>query len=229
MLQKLQRTISAERIGRYILAAKGDLDCAIRIYAINIQVSQTLYGVLHGYEIALRNAMHDNLKAHYGCEDWYAQASLSRAHFDMVQDAQASAARSITDGSKVPVGKVIAELRLGFWTGLVAPAYEQSLWPCLRRAFPNTTPSRQKTYWLLRDIWRIRNRIAHHERILGSNGRLYVGLHPIHRREMTLPPEAILECVEWICPATSEWIRTTAQFENCTRLLESIKGARFDS
>jgi hypothetical protein len=222
VLQRLHHTISAERLTRYLVATKGDLRYAIRLYEINIQISQTFYGVLHGYEIAFRNAMHERLTERFGRTDWYAQAELQPVHQNMISKAKADATRAHRSGSTVPVGKVVAELGLGFWTGLVAAHYEQALWKtCLRKAFPCMRLSRKEAYPLLSDIKSVRNRVAHHERILGSKGALYAGLHPIHRTELTLRPEAILECVGWICPTTSGWIRKATKFEDCLLLLNS--------
>jgi hypothetical protein len=174
--------------------------------------------------------MHDRLVEHFGREEWFSRASLKQSHMDSIVKAQADAAFGRTPDSPTPVGKVVAELNLGFWTGLIAGGYEQTLWhPCLRKAFPNITLPRKKAYPLLSDIKSIRNRVAHHERVLGSNGSLYAGLHPIHRTELTLRPESILGCIAWICPKTSDWVRATTQFDNCLKLLESpsIKSVRF--
>lgn len=151
---------------------------------------------------------------------------LSHNHVDMVEKAKADAAcgRATAPGVPVPVGKVVAELRLGFWTGLVAAGYEQSLWhPCLKKAFPNSTLQRKEVYRFLDNVKSVRNRVAHHERILGSHGSIYAGLDPFRRTELKLHPEAILNCVAWICPATSNWIRATTRFEDCPAILGSAQ------
>jgi hypothetical protein len=202
---------------QHLRFAKVPLAKAIQLYRINIPVSQVLYGALHGYEIAFRNSMHDQLKAYFGQENWYDAAPLDGTHRDMVANAGSNCGTAY-----VPVGKIIAELPLGFWTGLVAARYEQSLWvPCLRKAFPNSTMPRAKRYPVLCDIKALRNRVAHHERILGRKERLYAGLHPIHRTELSLPPETVPDCIEWICKDTAQWVRTAAQFQNCLTLLDS--------
>jgi hypothetical protein len=217
VLKKLEATISRERLGRYLFATKGDLYAAVELYHINIKVSQVLYGVLHGYEITFRNSMHDHLKNHYGTESWYDTAPLDGTHRDMVDKAKGQ-----SGSGHLSAGKIIAELPLGFWTGLVAARYEQLLWlPCLRKAFPNSRMSRGKLYPVLCDIKALRNRVAHHERILGRSGRLYAGLHPIHRTELLLEPELVLECIGWICKDTAQWVRVATQFETCLTLLES--------
>jgi hypothetical protein len=196
---------------------------AIELYGLNIRVSQILYGALHGYEITLRNAMHDRLRHHFGRDAWYEKAELTPYHSDMVEKAKVEAAVGWPVGkAEPPVSKVVAELNLGFWTGLIAGCYEQSLWQtCLVKAFPNAKVSRSKAHPLFSDIKSIRNRVAHHERVLGSNGTLYAGLHPIHRTELTLRPERVLECIGWVCNETAAWVSTTSGIESCITLLDS--------
>src|ERR1700694_4376445 len=99
------------------------------------------------------------------------------------------------------VGKLVAELSFGFWTGLVGRQYEQTLWvPGLYRAFPNATrivtagPEGSKKVKLKRSqiaerldaIRKLRNRIAHHEPIWD------LGLQDRYRE--------IIEAISWICP-----------------------------
>jgi hypothetical protein len=226
LTEKLQKALSRERLGRYVKAAKGDIAIALKLYEINIQISQVLHGVLHGYEIVLRNAMHDQLKAHFHQENWYDRAPLESTQLDMVTKAEQNCGGAVY----VPVGKVIAELSLGFWTGLTAARYEQSLWvPCLRRAFPNVKLPRQRMHASLNDIKSLRNRIAHHERILTGNGKLYAGLHPNRRTELALPPETVPNCIGWICQDTADWIKTTSGFQNCLTLLNCplVKNVNF--
>ena len=225
MTEKLQKALSRERLGRYVVAAKGDIVIALKLYEVNIQLSQVLYGVLHGYEIVLRNAMHDQLKAYFSQENWYDKAPLESTQLDMVKRAEENCGSAY-----VPFGKVIAELSLGFWTGLTAARYEQSLWvPCLRRAFPNVKLPRPRMHALLNDIKSLRNRIAHHERILTGHGKLYAGLHPFHRTELALPPETVPNCIGWICQDTANWVKTTAGFQDCLTLLNCalVKNVKF--
>jgi hypothetical protein len=215
--QNLHTAISHERLARYLRAARGDLAKAIELYRLNVSLSETLYGVLHGYEITLRNIMHDKLSSYYGQDKWYDRAPLEPWHREMITDAEGRCGRGA-----YPIGKLISELNLGFWTGLTAGKYQPTMWvPCLSSAFPNTRLGRKQVHAALSDIKGLRNRVAHHERILGSNGQLYAGFHPIHHTELFLRPETVLACIGWICKDTADWVRTTTRFSQSVALLDA--------
>lgn len=74
----------------------------------------------------------------------------------------------------------VGKVSLGIWISLLnegssAPGkghlnYEQTLWePCLRDAFPNSDGRRARLRDQLNQFARLRNRIAHHEHLLGRN------------------------------------------------------------
>ena len=217
MIQKLQIAISKERLGRYVRATNGDLKGAIELYELNLRLSQGLYGVLHGYEVTLRNSMDDQLTRHYGKANWYDTAPLDPWHLAQLNEAE----KKCKPGPVTP-GKIIAELSLAFWTGLAAPRYEQDLWvPCLRKAFHNKKGNRFDMHRTLQEIQDLRNRVAHHERILGRKGRLYIGLHHRTRQECFIRPELICDAVRWICADTAVWVHTTARFQECLAILGS--------
>jgi predicted RNA methylase len=70
---------------------------------------------------------------------------------------------------QVTEGKVIAELTLYFWKRLYGPEYEQSLWrTTLKRTFPNKRTKRAEVAANLEVIYQSRNRLAHHEPVLGK-------------------------------------------------------------
>ena len=66
ILDALVASLSPERIATYMAAAGGDREKVMRLYTWNTAVSAAFYGPLQGLEVALRNAMHRSLAAHYG-------------------------------------------------------------------------------------------------------------------------------------------------------------------
>jgi len=215
-MQKLEISISRERLHRYLVSTKSDLRNALKLYELNLRISQLLYGALHEFEIALRNAMHDQLTAHFRRADWYETAPLNPVGMGMVARAKGCARPE----AHIPC-KVIAELTLGFWTGLTASPYLFSLWnTCLHRAFPNVPSDRTMVHAALNDLKVLRNRVAHHERILGPQGLLYGSKHPaLPGQDLLIKPDLVLEVLSWICRDTAAWTRRVSQFDFCLKIL----------
>jgi hypothetical protein len=62
-IAKLKASLSPERLSTYLQLSKGVELEAIRHYEVNTAFSESLYGVLQGFEVALRNSMHDTMNA----------------------------------------------------------------------------------------------------------------------------------------------------------------------
>lgn len=189
---ELERFLTSERLTSYLVAAKGDLPTAIRIYEKNTRLSEALYGVLQGCEIALRNSIHEKLTNGFGRADWYDKPGILRrreattlAHMKM---------KAQLFGKTVKPGQIVAELMMGFWVRLLSPEYEKSLWvPHLYKAFPHyRRPDRLRIFSRYDEIRKLRNRVAHHE--------------PIFRVDGMAEYRKIMESVGWVCPVTAAWI-----------------------
>jgi hypothetical protein len=198
VLVTLGRRISAERFAPYRAAAGGDLERAIILYEGNTELSAAFWAVLSDLEILVRNAMHDKLSAWstatYGRPDWY----LDHGNVFTLQtagDINTARRHAAAFGRTESVGRIIAELPLGFWRFLLSSRYERSLWlPCLRDAFPGNRGHgmRRDVHDAMRDLHLLRNRIAHHE--------------PIHNRPLGALHGVALTTAGWVCPTTRQWI-----------------------
>lgn len=70
---------------------------------------------------------------------------------------------------EVSSGQLVAQLTLFFWKRLFSADYEDTLWKRrLRRLFPNKAVTRAMVASHLEVLYQARNRIAHHEPVLGS-------------------------------------------------------------
>jgi len=195
--------------------AKNDPSWVLGRYWYSIAAAESLVPTLHVLEVVLRNAMYDALAAHLtggvGVDlpdcwlDWPAHQSV------LYQDAQrpwadhlvkvAKAKRDIlTDKRVLDTGRLIAELNLGFWTGLLSDHYEkrsaQQVWPtCLRQVFPNLPASedRPRLAEHFKHIRRLRNRAFHHE--------------PLWRRRPAEDHRMLCETIGWIDAEMAEWAR----------------------
>lgn len=235
-LTAVRRTVTTERLKRYLAATKNDLSHAMELYELNVQLCAILYGVLHGLEIAVRNAEHFALttsfgshfwydkppftgfgKPDVGCEgpSWHQYAPLTPYWRDEVETAK------LKPGVGNRPGKVIAELTLGFWVDLLQSQNHRSLWvdQKLNKAFPFAKRDRRQIHGRLKEIQLLRNRISHHERIITSSNVVYNG-----NGHLTL--NEIVECVEWVCPHTARWLKTEFKFKDAEELLKRVADMR---
>ena len=213
-LVSIQRTVTQERLLRYLAATGGDLPNALILYEHNVALSEIMYGLLHGLEVTVRNAIHHHLKASYGREDWYDAAPLTVYWRDQVNNAK----DKVKDAAGVILpGKVIAELTFGFWVDLTGKHYNNPLWlgRKLSTAFANTTKTRHDILTRLKEVQRLRNRISHHERILTSRNKVYTG-------DTFLTLAEVLVCVDWVCADTAAWLKTRFRYAEAQRILTTV-------
>lgn len=196
--------LTADRLTSYLIATKGHLPLAIRLYEKNTRLSEALYGVLQGCEVALRNSMHITLCSGIGRTDWYDHVGLKYRESITIGEAKLKVQRM---GKNVIPGQIISELTMGFWIRLLAPQYEKQLWvPHLHKAFPYyKKPSRVVIFGRFDAIRKLRNRVAHHEPIFNNDGMKDY--------------KEIMEAVGWICPTTSAWIDTHNNFPRLINFL----------
>jgi hypothetical protein len=98
-------------------------------------------------------------------------------------------------GTGATTGHVVAELSFGFWIGLLANRYHQSLWvPTLQHAFPRFGGRRTQLHGDLERLRKLRNRAAHHE--------------PIFARNLTTDHEVVLDIIGYLEPQARTWTTT---------------------
>ena len=186
--------LSNERFETYRRWADGDEALAVRLYTFNVQLSAALYSPLHILEVALRNLVDRRLTAIYG-PDWLNDpvALPGRYQRDCVAKARTQLLREHKPASH---GQMIAELTFGFWSSLFGRDATR-LWQHLRPIFQTKGLQRGTVAAQLRDLRRLRNRVAHYEPILAQPlGHLYGDLTTL---------------TGWLSPAAAAWLsRTTS-------------------
>jgi Abi-like protein len=165
----------------------------IQLYERNTECSEALYGVIQGLEVALRNAIHNIMTDAVGTQEWYDKVAWDDPELSAIQEAK----EKIKDRRlKETPGRVIAELTFGFWVKLTSYNYEQSLWfKYLHKIVPKTV-RRKVLHGKLIQAKTLRNRIAHHERIVG--------------RPTDLPTEyqQLIEIIGWLHLDISAWVES---------------------
>jgi len=171
---EFERIMSAPRMGRYLSACNGDTRKAMRLYRLNLELSQEMFTIISCFEIALRNTIDTHYVAIHG-HDWLRDAQRPGGMF-MVNRCRVSRGIIGNAYNRVTPGythaKLVAEMDFGFWRYLFAQPQYYAGGQNLVRVFPgkpSSTPTQQynQTYIFreLKQINDIRNRIAHHEPI----------------------------------------------------------------
>lgn len=195
---ELERTISRERLAKYLDAERLDLDAALELYERNTRLSEAFYTPLQSVEVCLRNCIHEQMADRYG-RDWYrnGQAPLGDDARRMIADVVDELIKS---GKDIGTGQVVAELKFAFWVGLLGPRYDATLWrTVLYRAFRTEGGKpRSVVHGRFNAIRRFRNRVAHHE--------------PIFDRPLVDIHGEIIEAIRWMSRETARWAEGQSRF-----------------
>ena len=187
----LEKTISRTRLDKYLVNNGDNLDLALQQYERNTKLSEAFYTPLQCLEICLRNCLHSCMANKYG-EDWMRNNAppLRNESVTIIGDLINAHA---TDLQPMSVGALVAELKFGFWVGLLGPPYDATIWRgCLYRAFlPGGGKPRSVVHGRLNALRRFRNRVAHHEPII------WKPLGDVHNE--------IVEAIGWMCSDTKAW------------------------
>ena len=165
---QIERNLSKERLDNYGKMDNADKETIFARYLWNIAVSQSLYQLLHFFEILLRNKINDALVIAAKQPDWY-----NVIFFDKYTEKMLNDAKQKLDSRKIPYddGHIIAELNLGFWTSLFHKHNSQYSFQGIvcKKTFLNCPPGERKyktIYDRLDKIRFLRNRVSHYERII---------------------------------------------------------------
>lgn len=231
-MKSAERTITTERLSRYLRATKQNLSKAIELYELNVHLSEILYGLLHGLEVTIRNAEHLALSISFGTPFWYdrpatldfGQPQLGAAGPSWHEHAALSpywmdqiAAAKTKPGAAGKPGEVVAELTFGFWVDLIQQNNHRSLWVGrrLHSAFPNAHRKRADIHDRLKTLQLLRNRISHQEPVLTSSNGVFNGTIVVTMNE-------IMECAEWVCLDTAAWMKTQFRLADAVKILGDV-------
>ncbi|MEX3954603.1 Abi family protein [Trinickia sp. EG282A] len=210
-------TLTRSRLNKYLQAAKGNEQQALRLYIMNAKLSAAFLFDFHYFEIALRNKFDAELAATFGTE-WFSDESLlallDKRFRDALRKAQNDAGRTFPQGRPMPPSKVVAELTFGFWTGLTDSRYEHKLWvPCLHKAFsPAKPPKRASFNVLLERLRQVRNRVAHHE--------------PVFQLDMLNVHRGLSDGARLLCPAVANLMNRTSTVKRVAMSLMRYRARR---
>jgi hypothetical protein len=203
---QLHLPFSRERLEAYRPIGGSDLDL-IANYLWNMALSEALYPVLQGLEVALRNSLHAAGASAFRNDLWFDTSTVLPLHKN--ERAAVNKAKDNLRRHRKPItaGRLVAELNFGFWTNLFNSPYEQYLWAppnlgLLDATFPHVPRSfrsRKKLQPRLDKIRRLRNRVFHHEPIWN--------LPNLYDQHVEM-----IETIEWISPTVRATIKLIDRF-----------------
>jgi len=203
LLGGLVGALSVERLEVYGSPTE-DQRLRLARYLLNMALCESLYSPLQFCEIALRNAVHQDLTRRLGTESWFNDPGFILTEWARGEVTKAQ--QKITQARKpVTPGRVVAELQLGFWTSLFEAHYEQNT-PFLPKGIkgvfpylPKSQHNRKDLKAKLEEIRTLRNRVFHHERI-------------VHWGDLGAKHALILQTIGWINPDLEDLARDLDRF-----------------
>ncbi|GAA0217381.1 hypothetical protein QOZ96_002646 [Brevundimonas nasdae] len=196
-LAALRAALSETRFDTYLTAAGYHVDHAVGLYLYNARLAKALLYPLHMVEVVLRNGIDALLVEKYGA-DWPREMAFRALLPAVGVQAIDTAITRIEDDKKARASReqIVAALTFDFWSNLFRPDYDRPLWQVhLRRVLPHLAPglTRADVQILVREINRLRNRVAHHEPVLGLD------LNALHK--------SILDMIAARDPEAADWTR----------------------
>jgi hypothetical protein len=197
LTQAFERTVSPERWRTYLLAGGFNEDLAARLYLWNAALGQSFHFPLQAAEVALRNVIHTAVSAEYGPEWCFDAGCLGMLNDKQRRTIDKAAQRHLNKyGAAAATSNIVASVTFGFWTAMLRREYDRPLWDGhARNAFPHL--GQHETIGTVtstaRTVQDLRNRIFHHEPLIGHNLLADYG--------------AIIRLLSWICPRTKNWVK----------------------
>ena len=153
--------------------ASNDLRYAFGLYLYNVRLAKAFLYPLQMVEVALRNAVAEVLVGSFG-NDWPNEPGFAAWLQQGGHDAIAKANRQLvaTKGPGYPVSQLVATLTFDFWSHLLKDEYKRPFWQQhFRKVLPHVPAGtlRRDVHRTVKTVCDFRNRVMHHEPILGAN------------------------------------------------------------
>lgn len=202
--------LSRERLAKYLARTGGDARRALDLYAWNQEIGAALTVTVCQVEVCLRNQVARALADAYG-PAWHRVARFRHAHAAVQQELDKAESRLKKASPSLP--DIIAAADFNLWRELCKPAYAGVFWAKrIPAAFPHLGLA-GKERDVLAELHRrvdlllkLRNRIAHHEPIIGSSWER-VGAKLVDRhRDAT-------ELLAWMDADLAGWVLGRDRFQ----------------
>ena len=184
--ESIEESISEERLAAY-KADGASNEVALARYIYNIELSKSLYPIINIFEITLRNSIDKALAKFFDLKEWNDVMLLTETERRMIDEAKT---KIVQKNQTYSHSRLVSELTLGFWVALMGKKYNsQKFQFFIIKNILHSCPSEQKSTAAvqknLNEIRFLRNRIAHHRRIL-------------HWTDLEQKHDLILDFIRWM-------------------------------
>jgi hypothetical protein len=188
--------ISSDRFKTYLIAGGYNQQRALQLYLWNARLGEAFHVPIQAVEVGLRNGINLALSNVYTPNWWECKNLYDLLDEERRADLSTVLTRIRNRRQELYTGQVVAGLSFGFWVGILDGRYNPPIWGGqLRTAFPSFPEgrSRKSLHTRVREVATLRNRISHHEPLIGRNS-----LKDFSQ---------LMELLEWICPSKVRWIK----------------------
>ena len=159
---KLKDYLSEDRLRSYLDFTNNDIERAIKLYELNIKISNSFNYPLEILEVILRNSINSILIKYYG-NKWYEEDFLLNKHKEAIKDVIDLLKQNKKD---INLNNIISNVSFGFWVDFFHLKYVNILSDKLKM-ISNINTSPFNLYNKLSKVKNnIRNRIAHRENMI---------------------------------------------------------------
>ena len=162
---KLKDYLSEDRLRSYLDFTNNDIERAIKLYELNIEISGYFHYPLEIFEIMLRNSVNTVLIKYYG-NKWYEEDFLLNKHKEVIKDVIDLLNQTKKD---INLNNIISNVSFGFWVDFFHLKYKNIFGNKLMKTFNQCLDPSTLYKQLLKIKNNLRNRIAHHESIIKYN------------------------------------------------------------
>lgn len=174
--------ISSERMRKYLVACGNDTRKAMKLYRLNLKLSQEMFTIISCFEVTLRNKIDKVMRQYFG-NDWLRDSIAFNGIF--YSDNRVEQTRKIIQKAYDELirennyshTKLLSQMEFGVWKFMFNNVQYRLSGRHLLSIFPNkpkTTPQMRidnsKIFSELHSINMLRNRIAHHKPICFDSG-----------------------------------------------------------
>lgn len=219
LLRELQVSLNQVRLESYRRSGDSDVDL-IATYLWNVALGESLHPSLQVVEVALRNALHDEISKRHGLlssgqSSWFDEKMYFSA--DQVRGLESIRHRYNRDGTYQPSdNQIVSATNMGFWTAVLSAAYERRIWQplgfnMLWDVFPYAPRgmSLSDHHKAFDDIRQLRNRVNHYERIC-------------HRADLVAAHAHIYEAISWMNLRLMTIVDSTDRFNKIHSMGRSV-------